>query len=90
MAASDHCVSPAPGMIVQQSVSPIPGVSVTQQVSFLDNYLAQYIPSAAPLSNPNYLTGYIPGELSKEELFDVYGDNLTVNMLLDNDEVTGI
>ena len=63
--ASNHRVPPAPPIIAQQTVSPVPGVSVTQQVSFLENYLAQHISPVASSSSSNYLTGYVPGELSR-------------------------
>ena len=69
-------------------MSPVLGVSVTQQVSFLDNYLAQYIPPVAPSNAPNYLTGHVPRKLSNDEIFEVYVDNLTADVLLDNDKET--
>ena len=79
-----------PATIVQQRVSPVLGVSVTQQVPFLDNYLARYIPPVVPLDAPNYLTGYVPEKLSNDDILEVYGDNLTADVLLNNDKETGV
>ena len=83
-------LNPIPATIVQQRVSHVLGVSVTQQVSFLDDCLARCIPPDAPSNEPNHLTGHVPGKLSNDEMFEVYGDNLTADMLLDNDEETGV
>ena len=70
-----------------------PSVSITQTVSYLDNYLAQCMPADTTANAPNYLRGFVPGELTTDELFEVHGDNLTADMLVDNnviDKKTGI
>ena len=85
-----------------QHVSPVPAMSATQQVSYLENHLAQFAsaptstsasaPSSATAnapSNEDCCTGYAPGELSAEELWEVYSDNLTADILLENDN-TGV
>ena len=57
------------------------------------NLRQRKLPADTTANTPNYLRGFVPGELTTDELFEVCGDNLTADMLVDNnviDKKTGI